>query len=122
MLLFNLIFAQNFFKLSDYPLVHNNNQLTIGAHRYKKIERVSSYLPCLISNPDFLTQSKESLADQKLISSNLFKRFINKFWQQTIFLSVPTKLSEKYIAELNSLNLVKHKVNQKNFYLNLVNQ
>nr|YP_010728820.1 hypothetical protein P6G75_pgp057 [Lithothamnion corallioides]WEA77138.1 hypothetical protein [Lithothamnion corallioides] len=115
MLLFNLIFAQTFFKLPDYLLVRDDNQLTIGSYKYKQREIYLSSLPCLTLNADFLTQSKESLADQKLIPSNLFKRFIDKFWQQKIVLSVPTKISEKYIADLNSLNLVKHKVSQKKF-------
>lgn len=113
MLLFNLIFAQAFFKLPDYFPASDNNQLTIKD--YKKRDMYISSLPCLVLNTNFLTKTKENLADQKLVYPNLFRRFVNKFWQQTIILSVPTKVSEKYIAELNSLNLVKHKVNQKKF-------
>nr|AYR05908.1 hypothetical protein [Lithothamnion sp.] len=115
MLLFNLIFAQTFLKLPDYSLVHDDNQSTIQAYKYKKRERYVSSLPCLVLNTNFFTRPKENLADQKLVYNNLFRRFLNKFWQQTIVLSVPTKISEKYIAELNSLNLVKHKVSQKKF-------
>lgn len=113
MLLFNLIFAQTFLKLPDYVLVYDDNQLAIKD--YKKRYMYISSLPCLVLNTNFLTKTKENLADQKLVYNNLFRRFVNKFWQQTIVLSVPTKVSEKYIAELNSLSLVKHKVSQKKF-------
>lgn len=115
MFLFNLIFAQTFLKLPNYFLVRDNNQLEIEARKYKKRERHVSSLPCIVLNTNFLTKPKENLADQKLISSNLFRRFINKFWQQKIVLSIPTKISDKYISELNSLNLVKHKVSEKKF-------
>nr|YP_010728629.1 hypothetical protein P6G74_pgp063 [Phymatolithon calcareum]WEA76939.1 hypothetical protein [Phymatolithon calcareum] len=115
MILFNLIFAQNISEFPDHFLVKINSQVKIEDHTYKKNTKYLSTLPCLISNVDFLTKSKDHLADKELISNNLFKRLLNKFWQQTIFLSVPTKLSDKYTAQLNSLNLVKDKVNQKKF-------
>lgn len=112
MILFNLIFARNILEFSDHLSFKTDSEVKTEAYEYTKKMPV---LPCLITNVDFLTNSKDDLADKELISNNLFKKLVNKFWQQTIFLSAPTKLSDKYIAQLDSLNLVGNKVNQKKF-------
>lgn len=115
MILFNLIFAKNILELPDHLLVKTNSEVKTKTHISIKNTRQLSTLPCLVSTVDFLTKSNTDLANKELISNNLLRRLVNKFWQQTIFLSVPTKLSDKYIAQLNSLNLVKDKINQKKF-------
>lgn len=114
MLLINLIFAPNISKFSDYLLdssiffksnrLNNNNQ-----------KKSLSSLPFLISRPDFIDSSKNNLADKKFISRNLFTRLINNYCYQTIFLSVPNKESDKYIAKLNTLNIVGSTISQKYF-------
>lgn len=115
MILFNLIFAQNILEFSDYVLVNTNSQPKVKDNIHKKSKRNFSIVPCVISNTDFLARSKDNLADKELMPNNLFKALINTFWRQTIFLSVPTKLSEKYTDQLNSLNFPKNKVSQKKF-------
>nr|YP_010471153.1 hypothetical protein N4M48_pgp039 [Synarthrophyton patena]UVF62982.1 hypothetical protein [Synarthrophyton patena] len=113
MLLFNLIFAHSISKSTNYLLDSFDSPITLVSNTENKKERFLSSLPFLISMSDSLTETKNNLANKKLISGNFLTRFINNFWQQTVFLSVPTKLSDKYISQLNSLNLVKNPVRPK---------
>jgi len=58
-----------------------------------------------------------SLARQKLISRNFMTQFINKYWQETIFLSISNSLSDNYTNKLKSDGLAVYKNQYKKFLL-----
>nr|YP_010198954.1 hypothetical protein LK147_pgp137 [Hydropuntia urvillei]UAD88403.1 hypothetical protein [Hydropuntia urvillei] len=54
---------------------------------------------------------------QHLVSRKLIGRLINKYWQEKIFLSVPSTQSEKYINQLKLEGVLIYKAEQKKFLL-----
>lgn len=67
------------------------------------------------SKPLFIQQT-----DYQFIHRNLFQKFINKYWQETIFISKSSLLSESYINKLKTTGLSIYKNNDyKNFLVEL---
>nr|YP_009541595.1 hypothetical protein [Synarthrophyton chejuense]AYR05604.1 hypothetical protein [Synarthrophyton chejuense] len=115
MFLFNMIFAHSFLNLPDSFLRYINNPIIISDYTHKKKDSILSSLPCLISNSDSSNIVLDNLANKNFLSGNFFTRLVNSFWYQKIYLSIPNKSSYKYIAELNSLDILKNKIGQKKF-------
>nr|YP_007878300.1 conserved hypothetical plastid protein [Calliarthron tuberculosum]AGA63911.1 conserved hypothetical plastid protein [Calliarthron tuberculosum] len=109
MILFNLIFSQNITEL--YSMNSHINMTSVNfLHKSLKPRSSLAFILCDIKN---LSKSKEDLASSNLLNSNLWRKFINTFWYQIVFLSTSNKLSEKYQAQLNSLNVTGGKNNYK---------
>jgi len=116
MILFNLIFTRNLaesskdFKTLSYSLdkVSNLDRLK---HRKAK-------LAYIVKKPEILSESKETLSKKNFIQPNIWQNTFNSFWEQGVFLSKPNRISDKYILELNYLNIRK----QQNFHKYLVSK
>lgn len=117
MSLFNITSIRNLFcsnlqvinLLKSFDLVSNfsvsaktlkNYSSTLANNPYN-ILRVNSH-----SHQLNLEDKINGLADQPLISPSFFTRFINRYWQETIFISKSNILSEKYINQLKSDGII----------------
>jgi len=106
MILFNLIYL-NIFSCS-FDKFSN-----LDKFRQKKIK-----LAYIVKKPEILSESKESLSKKNFIQPNILQNIFNTFWEQGVFLSKPNRISDKYILELNYLNIRK----QQNFHKYLVSK
>lgn len=116
MIFFNLIFSSN---LAESTKGLNNpfNSINQLSTSYRFI-RKKFKLAYIIKKTDILSQSRENLAKEKFVQPNILDNLLSSIWQQTIFLSIPNKVSDKYILELNYLNIGK----QQNYHKYLVSK
>nr|YP_010986023.1 hypothetical protein NDC12_pgp195 [Polyopes affinis]WOL36941.1 hypothetical protein [Polyopes affinis] len=63
----------------------------------------------------------QKFTNRELISPNFAARLINKYWQETIFLSITNPLSEKYINQLKSSGTAMYQNEYKKFLLDFSN-
>jgi len=116
MILFNLIFTRNLseflpdFNIHSYSLENCSNLEKLS---HKKIK-----LAYVVEQLDILSESKENLSKKNFIRPNIWQNLFNNFWEEGIFLSKPNKISDKYILELNYLNIRK----QQNVHKYLVSK
>nr|YP_009296019.1 hypothetical protein Schiz_071 [Schizymenia dubyi]AOM64954.1 hypothetical protein Schiz_071 [Schizymenia dubyi] len=89
--------------LSSHSLVMNKSYLFSFFH-------VRNRKPSLNTHKEF--------AQNKLISRNFFNQLINKYWQETIFLSVSDRIADSYIYKLKSRGLSVYKKRPKRFLVN----
>nr|YP_009293868.1 hypothetical protein Ahnf_071 [Ahnfeltia plicata]AOM65556.1 hypothetical protein Ahnf_071 [Ahnfeltia plicata]UAT97337.1 hypothetical protein Ahn.pli.Chile.pt_010 [Ahnfeltia plicata] len=118
MSLFNLMFMQ---WISDYS---DRFISEVNTCDYKKIKSFDSNFRATI-NPVLLISAKtkvnsrektvENFSDKKYMTNNLIKELIHKYWQQTIFLSIPNSSSENYSNKLRSDSISPDKSKQKKF-------
>lgn len=69
-----------------------------------------------IKDPQILNLPRKTIAGKAFIRQSIWQKMLSAAWHQPLFLSIPTKLSSKYIIELNYLNIN----NQQNIGKNLV--
>nr|QJF58452.1 hypothetical protein [Corallina officinalis]QJF58651.1 hypothetical protein [Corallina officinalis]QJF58850.1 hypothetical protein [Corallina officinalis] len=112
MILFNLIASQNITELSSIQYVNSASKIN-KIDVLQKSPKSGFCFAYVRSDIGYLSKSKKDLASSDLIQSNPWRRFVNTFWSQIIFLSLPNKLSEKHVAKLNSLNSAVGKGNYK---------
>lgn len=112
MILFNLIFSQKMVVSSSFLRFNSTYEEKI-INVSKPIFQKRLLLAYDINDVNILSKSVYDLADQKFLKSNVWSNIINSFWQQTLFLSLSNDLSNKYIAQLNSLNIMRNKANYK---------
>lgn len=121
MSLSNPMFIQNLF----------NNNLTINnqflfTQRHAKNTLASTYenhniasrvytLSVLANKTSYLNPEINSFANKELVSRNFMTKLINKYWQETIFLSQPNILSDMYSSQLQSDGLAVYKNRYKKF-------
>lgn len=105
----------------SFYLTHNNTQSTqlIRSHRYMRIQDKYAFQLLQFSyNDKKISNSllyKSSNNNYKLISRNFFMELVNKFWRETIFLSVSDHSSDMYIEQLKSDGLSMYSHDYKNF-------
>nr|QCI04369.1 hypothetical protein [Antithamnion hubbsii] len=127
MILFNKILIQRVF---DSYLIHNSSSLNnhksdnyyiklVDPHNFLYVEKKPAlYVSKLYSRQDLLANSilgKSKKYNYQLISRNFFIKFVNQFWQETIFLSISNPLSELYIDKLKVHGLSINSQEYKNF-------
>ena len=104
MILFNLMFfkdSSNYLRSFnvDSSYVETNVKKT-----YKSIKK-NTGLAYVLKNSEILSESKYSLASKNFVKQSLWQKIFNNLWEQGIFLSVNSKVLNKYDVELNSLNM-----------------
>ena len=105
MILFDLNVSQVAIEASR-DIVQNYKYAPVFLKSYSTVSKSfeSAYL---IKNPEFLTVSNQNLAKKKFVKQSQWKKTFNKLWHQTIFLSVPSKSYDKYVADLSYINAYK---------------
>ena len=116
MILFNLIFTRNLAESSKDFNIHSSSFEKFSNLEKTKTKKIK--LAYIVKKPDILSESKESLSKKNFIQPNIWQNLFNNFWEQGVFLSKPNKISDKYILELNYLNIRK----QQNFHKYLVSK
>lgn len=128
MILYNLL---SFNRLIEDYCGYNNYLTFIFYKRRAKSTDIHNLVSLKYTNSSFITALKSSnytnnyvgdlLKIKKyntFISRNFWQKFVNKYWQETIFISTSNYLSEKYINKLKSSGLSVYKGNDyKNFLL-----
>nr|YP_009295816.1 hypothetical protein Schim_070 [Schimmelmannia schousboei]AOM64751.1 hypothetical protein Schim_070 [Schimmelmannia schousboei] len=61
--------------------------------------------------------SLSSFADQELVARKFATKFVNKYWQETIFLSVPNSISNTYSNKLKATGMSVYQNEYKHFLL-----
>lgn len=112
MILFDLIVSQNTTELSKATVL-NHGYIPKFSEFSSPISK-SLTLAYLVKNPEILTESKKDLAKKRFVRQNYWQKLFNTVWHQVIFLSVPSKVSDKYIIELNYLNAHQGQNSSKN--------
>nr|QCI03985.1 hypothetical protein [Antithamnionella ternifolia] len=77
-------------------VVHQYEYINSGKNNKKILLKLNNSLN--IASNSLNTQSNDT--NYKLISRNFFVKFINQFWEETIFLSPANSLAETYIDKL----------------------
>lgn len=113
MILFNLIFAGQT-KINLFSSLENMRSMPqvntcLERKTYKYIKKIGYIVPKFKT----VTETVDDFSTKSLIRKNFLQRINNQIWQQTIFLSIPTKLSEKYTAQLEYDGLIIDKKQQK---------
>lgn len=100
---------QNFFFLRttfSYPkrIFHQDNIVNVEK---SEVTKDSSEKVYLLSSFNLEKNKKsnnsiEGFANKQIISRNLFHRLINKYWEETIFLSIPSNISDIYASNLKA--------------------
>nr|QOS04649.1 hypothetical protein [Sarcopeltis skottsbergii] len=85
--------------------IHENHNIASKNHKLSIIANKTSYL-----NPKI-----NSFANKEFVSRNFITKLINKYWQETIFLSQPSILSDMYSSQLQSDGLAVYKNRYKKF-------
>ena len=89
---------KNFYSLSSYSVPWEPVK-----NYHTTINHPCSFLVLASDLSVLNTESMNSyLTDQSLISPSFLTGFINKYWQETIFISKSNALSDKYISQLKS--------------------
>lgn len=114
-MLFNLLLVQYKINKPSYTISPINTPISIKKSQAKRTKINNNRFVCFASNLDLTSKSAEELASAQLISSNFFQNLFNSCWQQTVFLSIPTTTSEKYINQLKSKSIITGKTYQKHF-------
>ena len=109
MILFNLIFSQNITQaISPFSFFANNTERVKLLNSSKESKEVS-LLAYTVNDLNCLSKSQYDLSKQKLINYSTAKNLVNNLWQQAIFLYIPNRSSDKYLAQLNSLKTHRNK-------------
>lgn len=122
------MFIQNVLAL--YSRLGNQSEIFNGYHTnyensQKPIETINvSSKPYLFSiltknNKEKVAHDIQDFANKTLISRNLAARLINKYWQETIFLSISNPVSDIYINNLKASGIYIHISQYKKFLLDL---
>nr|QCI08666.1 hypothetical protein [Sphondylothamnion multifidum] len=85
----------------------------------------SRFISKLILNKEILFVSKNLQSptkNHKFMSRNFWQKFINKYWQETIYLSISSNESEIYINKLRSNGLSVYKANEYKHFLTEFNK
>jgi len=127
MILFNKILIQRVF---DNYLIHDSSLLNnhkednyylklVDRRNFLYVEKKqSTYVSKAYNKQNFLANSilhTSNRYNYRLISRNFFIKFMNQFWQETIFLSISNPLSESYIDKLKVHGLSINSQEYKNF-------
>lgn len=127
-LLSNLILFNGMFKVFS----EQNNYIQFISHlKQKPYKTTYNLVNCRYQNSSlFVISNANNLINESVydvlkikgyndfVSRNFWQKFINKYWQETIFISASSHLSEKYINKLKSNGLSVYKGNDyKNFLL-----
>nr|YP_009297968.1 hypothetical protein Plocam_070 [Plocamium cartilagineum]AOM67906.1 hypothetical protein Plocam_070 [Plocamium cartilagineum] len=118
MILFNLTSMFIPHILENYSHINSQHNKNTNIQINKSLVNRSSVL-YLSSNKNLNSSninSKDILV-QKFIYPNFFIKLINRYWQETIFLSISNPLSDNYISRLKSDGLI-YKYQSKKFLLN----
>lgn len=110
------LFNNNLIIKSQFSFVNRNAKNTF-ASTYENHSINSKYyrLSLTVSKNTNRDIEMNSFANKKLVSRNFITKLINKYWQETIFLSQPTVLSEMYSNQLRSEGLAVYKNQHKKF-------
>nr|AYR06311.1 hypothetical protein [Renouxia sp.] len=114
-MLFNLLFVQYKVKKPNYTISTISTPISIKKYRAEPANINNRHFICFATNLDLTGKSVEELANTQLVPNNFFRNFFNSCWQQEVFLSAPTAISEKYASRLKSQNIVSGKTYQKHF-------
>lgn len=117
MILFNLtsMFIPHILENHSHVNSQNNTNTNIQINK-SLVNRPSILSLSSIKNfNSFKTNSKDIFV-QKFIYPNFFIKLINRYWQETIFLSISSPLSDNYINRLKSDGLI-YKHQSKKFLL-----
>lgn len=88
--------------LNQYFVTHNTNSRSLLFAQNKH---------------SFNHEDQNLFKNRALISRNFLVKLIHKYWQETIFLSVSSSLSDKYINQLKSDGILLYKNEHKKFLL-----
>lgn len=75
----------------------------------------SCTLAYAVKNPEILTINNTDLAQKKLMYQGQVQKIFNRFWQQVVFMSAPSKSYDQYMVDLNYLGM--HKTYATNKHL-----
>lgn len=103
MILFNSIFSPNIFETLSPFIINANVASEVKALKTSSTLKHISSLAYAVNHIDYLSESRFSLSRKRLINSNAWSNFTKSFWQQPIFLYVPSKITDKYMSQLESL-------------------
>lgn len=119
------------FRLSSQPAIHDimsQEPLNINSKEanvkgdilyIKPVNKKSSFADNIFYNEHSLSsESAYHFAKLHTDSIILFKDLINKYWQQTIFLSLSNTISNKYVTKLAKQNSIITKSNKKRLVIN----
>lgn len=94
---------------------------SINQYRYNNLKQNTDILLLKLNNcfniASNSTINKSNDANYKLISRNFFIKFINQFWQETIFLSTTNSATDSYIDKLKLDGLSMYSKEYKNFLI-----
>lgn len=114
------MFTQNIFnptKYSDYIIYCPKFK---DYRFYSNNSNNKNILLTLISSKDIQHQSLlKNIANKKLVSNNLANELKNKYWQETVFLSLYQPLSNEYLNSLKSNGISVSSNPNRKFLLNL---
>nr|YP_009511627.1 hypothetical protein [Melanthalia intermedia]AXI97504.1 hypothetical protein [Melanthalia intermedia] len=86
-------------------------------NQYSILYNSNLYSLPLARNEYFFNDDNKLLENKTLISRNFLTKLVNKYWQETIFLSAPNSLSNRYIDQLKSDGILIYKNEHKKFLL-----
>lgn len=112
MILFNLIFSKNISELSstfNENFYHLEQSSNISSSFIKK----SHSIAYILKETEILSGPKQKIAKQSFIKPKIWQKIFNYSWQQKVFLSLPSKISDKYNTELSYLNIRSNQSNYK---------
>ena len=123
MILFDLVLHSNY---KNYPFLKlklncGNATITKTASLSNLSFRSGKFTPIFLSvNIPFVSQSMEELTKTKqgyqLVNRNFWQKLINKYWQETIFISASNSMLENYTNKLKASGLSTYDGNNyKNF-------
>lgn len=121
MSLSNPMFIQNLFNNNliinnHFPFIQRHVKNTLAStHENHNIASKEYTLSVLAKKTSYLNPEINSFANKELVSRNLMTKLINKYWQETIFLSQPNILSDMYSSQLQSDGLAVYKNRYKKF-------
>jgi hypothetical protein len=89
------------YNLNDHSILPNN------------FSSMKMNLAYMFKIPEVLSDSKQSIAEKKILSTNPTNELFRHLWQQDIFLSINRKSLYKYNLDISSVNISKYQKRQK---------
>lgn len=128
MSLFNIISIRNYFSnnleiVNTLKSIHTRDNSSILVAKTNPEHTINhsknSIITIMNSNNLLISDSLiNDLADHEFISPSFIKVLINKYWQETIFLSKSNLISDKYTNQLKSDGISLYKGQYKKFLFN----
>lgn len=123
MSLFNLMFIRNIFNsnlIIKSPSQLINATINKNFSKDEKNYHVASMhnslsISLITNNNSYLNNQINNFANKKLVSRHFITKLLNKYWQETIFLSQSNLLSDTYTNQLKSDGIAVYKNQYKKF-------